>query len=169
MIRPPAGNVPRTKVAAMFPRLDTARPPMRPRRLSWAACCAAVALSSCSLGPRYHRPEVPPPDHWATAADPAAAQWPSADWWRGFDSAELDAFIAEAQRANDDLRAAVARVQQADAQRRIAGAPLLPSLEVSAQATRARAPTPPNGAYLIGNNFSPLLAASYQIDFFGKN
>ena len=153
----------------MLPRSDTARPPTRLRSLSWAACCAAVALSSCSLGPRYHKPEVPPPDHWATMPDPAAAEWPSPDWWRAFGSSDLDAFIDEAQRANDDLRAAIARVQQADAQRRIAGAPLFPSLDVSAQATRARAPVPPNGAYMTGNTFNPLLAASYQLDFFGKN
>jgi outer membrane protein, multidrug efflux system len=139
------------------------------RRLRLAACIAAVALASCSLGPRYHRPDVPPPDHWLTPGDPAATDWPTTDWWRTFQSSDLDAFIAEAQRANDDLRAAVARVQQADAQRRIAGAPLLPALAVSAQATRARAPVPPSGTFATGDDFNPLLAASYQLDFFGKN
>jgi multidrug efflux system outer membrane protein len=145
------------------------RAPARLQRAGTLACMAAAALGACSLGPRYHKPDIPPPDHWATASDPAAAQWPSADWWRAFQSTDLDAFIDEAQRANDDLRAAVARVQQADAQRRIAAAPLFPALDVSAQATRARAPVPPNGAYLTGDTFNPLLGASYQLDFFGKN
>ncbi len=50
----------------------------------------------------------------------------------------LDALIAEAERSNDDLAGAVARVQEADAQVRIAGAPLLPSLDAGATATRER-------------------------------
>jgi multidrug efflux system outer membrane protein len=140
-----------------------------PARARFTACLIALALASCSLGPRYRRPEIAPPDRWLTASDAAAAEWPTTDWWRGFDSADLDAFIAEAQHANDDLRAAIARVSQADAQVRIAGAPLFPALAVSAQATRSRAPVPPNGSYATGNDFNPLLSASYQLDFFGKN
>jgi multidrug efflux system outer membrane protein len=140
-----------------------------PARACLAGCLMALVLASCSLGPRYRRPEIAPPDRWLTTSDAAAAEWPTTDWWRGFDSADLDAFIAEAQRANDDLRAAIARVSQADAQVRIAGAPLFPALAVSAEATRARAPVPPNGAYMTGDNFNPMLAASYQLDFFGRN
>ena len=131
--------------------------------------CSALLATACSLGPRYHKPELATPDHWVTAGDPQAPEWPSTDWWRGFGSTDLDAFIAEAQRANDDLRAAIARVQQADAERRIAGAPLFPALAVSAQARRARAPATSGGSYATGNDFSPLLAASYQLDFFGRN
>jgi outer membrane protein, multidrug efflux system len=148
------------------------RAPRAAARLQCAGalgCVTAALLAACSLGPRYHKPDVAPPDHWVTASDPAAAQWPSTDWWHGFNSSDLDALISEAQRSNDDLRAAVARVQQADAQRRIAAAPLFPALDVSAQATRARAPVPPNGAYLTGDTYNPLLTASYQLDFFGKN
>src|SRR5246127_3574031 len=131
--------------------------------------CSALLATACSLGPRYHKPVLATPDHWVTAGDPQAPEWPSTDWWRGFGSTDLDAFIAEAQRANDDLRAAIARVQQADAERRIAGAPLFPALTVSAQATRARASARPGGSYATGNDFNPLLAASYQLDFFGRN
>jgi len=131
--------------------------------------CSALLATACSLGPRYHKPDLATPDHWVTAGDPQAPEWPSTDWWRGFGSTDLDAFIAEAQRANDDLRAAIARVQQADAERRIAGAPLFPALAVSAQARRARAPATSGGSYATGNDFSPLLAASYQLDFFGRN
>ena len=128
-----------------------------------------MLLASCSLGPRYHKPEIPAPDHWVTQTDPSAPEWPASEWWRGFNSADLDGFISEAQRSNDDLRAAVARVQQAEAQRRIARAPLLPALGVSAQATRQRAPQPGSRTYTTGNDFNPLLTASYQLDFFGKS
>jgi len=133
-----------------------------------------VCLAGCNLGPRYHRPDVPPPATWATASDTNAPQWPTSEWWRGFQSADLDAFIAQAERANDDLRAAIARIHQADAQRRIAGAPLLPSLELQTAASRARAPVASLGNaplehFATGNDFNPLLSASYELDFWGKN
>jgi signal transduction histidine kinase len=127
---------------------------------------ALAAVYACSLGPRYHRPDVPPPLAWTGSVDASAPEWPAADWWHGFASADLDQFIGEAQRANDDLRAAIARVKEADAQRRIAGAPLLPAVE--AQATAQRAPAQVNGQYLTGNDFAPLLTASYELDFWGK-
>src|ERR1700741_2990865 len=73
--------------------------------------CSALLAAACSLGPRYHKPDIAAPDHWVTAGDPAAPEWPATDWWRGFGSTDLDAFITEAQRANDDLRAAIARGQ----------------------------------------------------------
>jgi outer membrane protein, multidrug efflux system len=148
------------------------RPRRSPARALRAGGLAGgiLALAACSLGPRYHKPDIAPPDHWVTSADPAAPEWPSSEWWHAFNSSDLDAFIAAAQRTNDDLRAAVARVGEADAERRIARAPLLPSLGIAAQATRARAPQPgSNAAYAIGNDFNPLLTASYQLDFFGKN
>jgi NodT family efflux transporter outer membrane factor (OMF) lipoprotein len=131
-------------------------------------CTALICLTACNLGPRYHRPDIAPPPAWVTASDANAPQWPASDWWRGFNSADLNSFIAQAQSANDDLRAAIARVHQADAQRRIAGAPLLPALSVQATAARARAPETDIG-YVTSNDFNPLLSASYELDFWGKN
>jgi multidrug efflux system outer membrane protein len=105
------------------------------------------------------------------AKTPAA--WPSTDWWRGFGSAQLDDFIAQAQRANDDIGAAVARVRQADAQVQIAGAPLLPTLGVSADASRQRQKPSVNASSgarpVTFNQFSAQASASYQLDFWGKN
>ena len=134
----------------------------------WLLCAMLAALPACSLGPHYHRPDVPPPPAWVTTSDASAPLWPTTDWWRGFNSDDLNALIDQAEHANDDLRAAVARVHQADAQRRIAGAPLLPSLTVGANVQRARAQVP-GGEIVTGNSFSPLLNASYELDFWGKN
>jgi outer membrane protein, multidrug efflux system len=146
------------------------RPGQRARALVlsvWAA--TAALLAACNLGPRYHRPDTPVPPAWVTTPDANAPQWPTSDWWRGFGSQDLSELIQHAQRANDDLRAAIARVHQADAQRRIAGAPLLPALSLDANATRARAPVPAGNAFMTGNDFNPLLSASYELDFWGKN
>ena len=144
------------------------------RRAARAARAPACLLSlllpllcGC-LGPFYHHPDIPPPAAWTTSSDAAAPEWPDREWWHGFDSPDLDELIGQAQHANDDLRAAVARVHQADAQRRIAGAPLLPAVNAEATATRARQPVLGEG-YATGNAFSPLLSASYELDFFGHN
>ena len=138
-----------------------------------------VLMASCSVGPTYKRPDIPLPVQWReTAADgnaggtgataSAPSVWPAADWWHGFGSPRLDELIAEAQRSNDDLAGAIARVQEADAQAKIAGAPLLPTVDLGASGTRERAPVTGVGPEVY-NVFSPQVTASYEIDFWGKN
>jgi outer membrane protein, multidrug efflux system len=139
------------------------------------ALSALVALGACSVGPAYQRPQIPLPPQWQDPSNnEGAAVWPSADWWHGFGSEKLDELIAEAQRSNDDLAVAIARVQEADAQARIAGAPLLPSLDFTADATRQRGPISGTGTggsagRATFNTFNPELTASYELDFWGKN
>jgi NodT family efflux transporter outer membrane factor (OMF) lipoprotein len=127
-------------------------------------------LAACSVGPTYHRPDIAPPSQWHETAGggASAALWPAADWWHGFGSSKLDELIAEAERNNDDLAGAIARVQEADAQARIAGAALLPSLDLGATATRQRAQVTGLGPRVY-NTFNPELSASYELDFWGKN
>jgi NodT family efflux transporter outer membrane factor (OMF) lipoprotein len=132
-------------------------------------------LAACSVGTPYRKPEIPMPSAWdatsgagnaAVAADQSA--WPETDWWHRFGSSQLDDLIDQARRTNDDLAAAVARVQEADAQLRIAGAPLLPTVDLGASATRERSNIPNEGMGVF-NAFSPVLTASYELDFWGKN
>jgi outer membrane protein, multidrug efflux system len=143
--------------------------------ISWS-----LAAAACSVGTRYQRPAIPLPHDWHETTRPAAGEsaggtapsiWPAADWWHGFGSARLDELIAEAERSNDDIAGAIARVKEADAQARIAGAPLLPSLDLGAAATRER--TTVSAAGGVGPNvfniFNPELTASYELDFWGKN
>ena len=141
------------------------------RHLSARVVCACtlLLLTACSVGPAYKRPDIPPPAEWREAPpNENEGIWPSADWWHGFGSQTLDDLIAEAQRSNDDLAAAVARVEEADAQARIAGAPLLPSVDFGADASRQRAQVSGVGPETF-NSFSPVLSASYELDFWGKN
>lgn len=132
-----------------------------------AAGLLLAALISCSVGPAYKRPDFAAPVAWQNGEN-VSGIWPDADWWHGFGSAQLDQLIADAQRSNDDLAAAIARVREADAQARIAGAPLLPSLDLGATATRERAQVMGVGPEVY-NVFNPALSASYEIDFWGKN
>ena len=72
--------------------------------------------------------------------------------------------IEQAQSANFDIAAAVARIVQADAQSKVAGAPLLPAANFTSSATRSRSPGGPERSAL-----TVALNASYEIDFWGRN
>ena len=98
---------------------------------------------------------------------------PTLDWWRGFRSAELTDLMEVAQTVNLDIAAAVARFVQADAQARIAGAALLPTVSGGGSQTYLRTSGSSASGLSIGGrevvNYSASLSASYQLDFWGQN
>jgi len=109
---------------------------------------------------------------------PAAAEaaLPSLDWWRSFRSKELSGLIEEARLANLDIAVAIAQIEQADAQARIAGAPLLPAIGLNGSASRLRSSQSTTAGGTTGSLggserdlLSGSLTASYEIDFWGKN
>jgi len=104
-----------------------------------------------------------PPGYRATRGDVHAAV-PALDWWRGFRSAELTRFIEEAQTESFDIGAAIGRILQADAQSKIASAPLLPAAAFAGTGARLKgAGLPERGDYRV------VLNAAYEMDFWGKN
>jgi NodT family efflux transporter outer membrane factor (OMF) lipoprotein len=136
---------------------------------------ALLAVAGCDLGPDYQRPALDIPAAYRASAVTQAAAWPSADWWRGFGSPELTALIAQARQENFDLLAAIARVQQADAQVRIAGAGLLPSLGAAGSAnweqeslTNAGRGGRDLASSVDLHDYTAGLNASYILDFWGK-
>jgi outer membrane protein, multidrug efflux system len=134
--------------------------------LAKACAVALLACTSCALqAPKPTVPEVPAAFDNGTPASQAA--WPGKDWYHGFASTELDALITQATSANLDLAGARARLTQADARARQAGAAILPSVDALG-----------NGNFLAGHSangsaheldWSALLSASYEVDFWGKN
>lgn len=139
-----------------------------------ALLTAGSALAGCMLTSDLPDPALDIPTVYKDAhtTKPGAAV-PTLDWWRGFRSAELTQLMEEAQIVNLDIAAAVARLRQADAQARITGAALLPTLSAGGQETYAR--TSGSSASGLTNNgreitnFQASLSASYEIDFWGKN
>ncbi len=126
---------------------------------------AASSLAGCALGDRPKAPVMPVPAQWNGGAPEGA--WPSAHWWRAFGSPELDRLIAAAQANNQNIAASAARVQEADAQARIAGAALLPTFSVQplASTTRSLSNTGLTRRYsTLAGEFS----ASYEIDIWGR-
>jgi outer membrane protein, multidrug efflux system len=135
--------------------------------------CVALVLTGCVTG--YEKPDLKldVPDSYATARKGPDSALPALDWWRGFRSHELTLLMEEAQTANLDIAAAVARIQQADALARIANAALLPAVDLNSNATRSRAATSSGGGGRGGSPVSSLynlnLTASYTLDFWGRN
>ena len=128
-------------------------------------------LSGCLFGPeRSDLGLAVPRAYRATRGDVHAAV-PALDWWRGFRSTELTRFIEEAQTANLDIGAAIGRILQADAQSKIAGAPLLPAASLAATGARSKSAgsTTTSTFSLERGDYRVVLNASYELDFWGKN
>ena len=125
-------------------------------------------LAGCSLVPAYDRPSVPTQAAWGAPPGAASAAVPvTADWWQRFASPELDKLMAEALVANQDLAAAIARIDQARANTRIAGAPLLPSVDAGGSLSGTRTRT--SQRTRNSSSGQALLTASYEVDLWGKN
>ena len=137
------------------------------------AIVLAQPLAGCFLRDENIPAAIEIPPAYRAGPRHADAALPSVVWWRGFGSRELTALIEEALTSNFDIAAAVARIVQADATARIAGAALLPIVDLNASATRTRASQ--TGGDSIGGgrservSYRTSLSASYEIDFWGKN
>jgi multidrug efflux system outer membrane protein len=91
----------------------------------------------------------------------------SADWFRGFGSAELDSLIAAAEHDSLDLQVADARLRQADARARSTGAAILPQVDFGASSNTYTGHSAQGSAHETDSG--ALLSASYEVDFWGKN
>jgi multidrug efflux system outer membrane protein len=157
----------------------------------WTACLAAgllLAIAGCSVGPDYKRPAAlksePLPAAFSVtdstnnvgewkAAEPSA-HLPRGAWWQIFDNAELNRLEALAATENQDLAAAVARLEESRAELGIARADFYPQIganpEVMRQRTSVNAPVR-NGtatnAYTF-NTFSAPLSLSWELDLWGR-
>lgn len=133
------------------------------------ALLMAMSLAGCAAPlPAPVASTTALPAQWHAAAPEAGAQADvTADWWRSFGSAELDALVRQAQAQSLDMAAAMARVQQAGASARIAGAALLP--EVGASLNASRQQRLGGNASVDGSLYGAGLSASYEIDFWGRN
>lgn len=140
-------------------------------RVVAAVLCLAPLLGGCLLKTEKSLAALDISEKYRSGPHHADAALPSVTWWRAFRSRELTDLIEEALTSNLDIAAAVARIVQADAQARIAGAALLPAVELDVSAVRSRSSQAPGQA--TGGNpersiYSASLSASYEIDFWGK-
>lgn len=159
---------------------------MRAMQRTFAPALLALALAGCSVGPAYERAAVAVPDAykeaWPAAQGEAASQWkvaqpaeqqPRGQWWRVFGDETLNRLQEEAMAANQDLRAAAARLRQARALYRDARADLFPQVDVAVGPIRQR-PSPasqgmPDGAdSRAATLWRAQVGLAYEADLFGR-
>ncbi|HEY4446586.1 MAG TPA: efflux transporter outer membrane subunit [Steroidobacteraceae bacterium] len=141
----------------------------------WSASLLIGTLTACSFAPTYKIPDSAP----ATSGYKESGDWKAAQpvdsenrgtWWTIFQDPQLDALETQVGDANQNLKAAFARLQQARAATRIARADLFPTLNAGSSATRsktsANAPTLFPGR--IYNNFDLEADFSYELDVWGR-
>ncbi|MFT4065898.1 efflux transporter outer membrane subunit [Paraburkholderia sp.] len=127
-----------------------------------------LALTGCISAPPPPDAGIAPPATYRYATDGAPGDAVTDDWWRRFGSDELDRLIARAATGNYDVAAALARVREARANARIAGAALYPSVDGFVDASR-QAGFSVNDNLPSGNAFSFGVSASYELDLWGRN
>jgi multidrug efflux system outer membrane protein len=140
-----------------------------------AALAAAIMLAGCMVGPDYQRPATELPDKFS--GDQPQETQPAAtiqtNWWTLYNDPTLNQLVDAALTRNTDVRLAVARIEEADANLRAAGAAFLPEIDLNAGANRSRSsksvavPIPP-GVSATRTDYRLALSTSYEIDFWGK-
>jgi NodT family efflux transporter outer membrane factor (OMF) lipoprotein len=104
---------------------------------------AAIFATACAVGPGYEKPRIALAPSFAGQGDlsarVAAAPAPELDhWWLGFEDPALTEIVNRALAENVDLAVAMARVDQARAVAKGAGAARLPNIGLDAQSVYQR-------------------------------
>jgi len=135
------------------------------------------ALAGCSLAPTYKTPSTaPPPPSYREVGDWKQAEPADAavrgPWWSIYQDPALDALENRVSASNQNLKAALARLEEARAQTRIARAGYFPTVTADANAARERqsvnSPTYNPLKPGIFNDFQLDGDFSYEIDVFGR-
>jgi NodT family efflux transporter outer membrane factor (OMF) lipoprotein len=138
---------------------------------------AALQLTGCVVGPKYHAPAVQAPPAYKELGDwkPAQAndQNLGGTWWTIFQDPQLDALEQQINVGNQNLKAAEAQYRQARAVLRYYRADYYPTITAGLSATRTRNSTnrpPPNSIFngISYNDFVLPFDVSYQADVWGR-
>ncbi|WP_109481157.1 efflux transporter outer membrane subunit [Paraburkholderia sp. C35] len=145
-----------------------------------------LVLAGCSLAPKYEVPTTPATAFKETPLLPLTGEelgtWKTAqpsedmargEWWKVFDDAQRNDLERQALDANQNLKAAAARVKEARALNQAARAGLFPSLDAGFGPTRQRVSAAslfePDGTSVPQQTFWRAQAsASYEVDLFGR-
>ena len=148
----------------------------------WPAATLALAILSitgCMVGPKYRQPTPPVPAQFKQGGTPDSGipDIAYSDWWRVFKDPDLARLETEADAANQDIKLAVARVEQAEAGARFARSFLFPTISIGAAASRTREPqdrpnpgvnASTNGKPATYNDFQFPAFLSYEVDAWGR-
>jgi outer membrane protein, multidrug efflux system len=131
-----------------------------------SAASALLILWGCASGAVPTLSPADVPAHFEGPIPSNAPIWPQTDWWKAFGDPQLSALISEGEAHNLDIVQAEARLQQADARSRQAGAALVPNValngSLSSMYGQGQGQSAHETDWMVG------LGASYELDFWGK-
>jgi outer membrane protein, multidrug efflux system len=137
----------------------------------------ALLLSGCMVGPNYHKPSAPVPPAFqepAAPAPPGVNAIAYSDWWKVFQDPTLDGLEAQADAANQDIKIAIAHVDEATAATNAIHSFLLPTVGAAPNVSRTReAQNRPNNGNTSGHaatytDIQLPLFVNYELDAWGR-
>lgn len=138
--------------------------------LALAQAATLLALAGCASGPDYVRPDFQTPAAYKEAGPWKSAQPQEADanqpWWSRYADADLDALVAQANAASQDIRIAEAQYRQARAATQLARAGFWPTVGAGVAIGRARTQAASGPVTSDSNNLT--LDASWEPDIWGR-
>lgn len=141
------------------------------KRRSSLLLISLVFLSSCTMYPKYERPEQNIPVTWKYEFDEGLAN-ANIGWWKNLNDPVLDSYIIEALANNQDYKVAIYRVEEYVARLGIVRSELYPQLTGQAAGGRNKISTTLQpitpGIQAISNAFALVLNASFELDVWGK-
>ncbi len=95
-----------------------------------------VLVCACKIGKRYQAPEMELPEKLTTIQENDSSTLADVEWYQLFDDTILVNYIQMALENNQDMKVAMARMKEMLERKRIAAAPLLPSVDLYANTDR---------------------------------
>jgi multidrug efflux system outer membrane protein len=139
------------------------------RLLPLLGAAALLGLSACAVGPDYAKPDLPTSAAFRELTGPyRGSPELGADWWSIFKDPDLDALEAAALAANQDVRAAFARVGQARALSDVANAGFWPTLSANPSLTRNRTSETAGGTSRTQTSYAVPIELAYELDLWGR-
>lgn len=144
---------------------------MRDFRSTALASALMLALSACTVGPEYVRPQIDLPERFDQAGSHAGTEAVQPALWRAFGDPALDALITRALEANTSLAQALARLDETRARAGLSTFSLFPTVGTSVSGERSspsgRDPfLPPEQGRT--DTYRAGFDASWEIDLFGS-
>jgi outer membrane protein, multidrug efflux system len=131
----------------------------------------AAALAGCVVGPDYKRPDVAAPGQFRSQIGPAeASSIADLPWWQIFNDRALQTLITQALAENYDLKAAIARIEQARQLVGVARSDLYPQVGYGVSASRQKEfiPFEQIGKNVTFNSFGAAINAAWEFDVWGR-
>lgn len=141
-----------------------------------AVLIGSLVLPACTVGPDFETPFLKLPGRWKERSYVSDLPVPD-QWWTLFKSSTLNTLVTRALNNNQDLRAALARVESARALTGVQRAGLFPQVDFqstqayehsSANSIGANLPAGARAPMLERDRYRSFLNLNYEVDLWGR-